>query len=146
MRTYRTSWLALLLMFSAAPAAPAQPRPDEQPYGGGQTPYPDCTGFSGLIKSSAGVGKSETHGGCLTVSDGSVRLAPSPFDFPISDLVSVEKKKFELWKGLQFKLKNGKKIEFYPFYDKKTSGPDQAAAEVEKAIRNMASQQGVVLK
>jgi hypothetical protein len=61
-------------------------------------------------------------------------------------LASFEKKKFKYWKGFQFKLKNGKKIEFYPFYDKKTSGPDEAAAQVEKAIRDLASQNGVILR
>jgi hypothetical protein len=141
MRAHR---LLLFLMFSVAPSCYAQTVPVEQ--ASTPDPYANCAGFKGWIKNSSWGGAFEMHGGCLTTSNGSVRLDPSPFDFPIGDLASFEKKKFKYWKGFQFKLKNGKKIEFYPFYDKRTSGPDEAAAQVEKAIRDLASQNGVILK
>lgn len=76
----------------------------------------------------------------MTLSNGSVQVDH------ISDLAALEKKKVKFWKGFQFKLKNGKKVEFYPLHNKGDSGPDEAAAAVEKAIRDMASQHNVTLK
>jgi len=150
MLAHRISWLLLFLIFSLAPSSNAQAVPAEQ------APKPnllaDCAGFPGWGGRTSWGGAYNIFSGCLTVNNGSVQFhsgsegKDSSFDFPISDLASLEKKKFKFWKGFQFKLKNGKKCDFYPFYSQRTSGPDEAAAALEKAIREMASQHNVVLK
>jgi len=140
---HRISYLLLVfLIFSVAPPCNAQAVPAEQ------TPKPDqqddCAGFSGWVKTSSWGGAYEAHGGCLTLGNGSVHVDPPPVDFQITELAAIERKKFMVWKGFKFKLKNGKKVEFYPL-NLKGSGVDDAAT-IEKAIRDMAAQQGVVLK
>ena len=143
MPVHRISCLLLVfLIFSVAPPCNAQAVPAEQ------TPKPDqqsdCAGFSGWVKTSSWGGAYEAHGGCLTFGNGSVHIDPPPVDFQITEVVSVEKKKFYGLKGFKFKLKNGKKVEFYPVQHTDSGG--DAAAAIEKAIRDMAAQQGVVLK
>ena len=142
MPALRISCLLLFLSLSVAPFCYAQGVPAEQAPKPNQ--YPNCAGFSGWIKTSGWGGAYEAHAGCLTLGNGSVLVDPPPAEFQIAELASLERKKFELWKGFKFKLKNGKKLEFYPFHNK-DSGTDEAAT-LEKAIRDMAAQHGVVLK
>lgn len=143
MPDHRISYLLLLfLILSAAPPSNAQAVPADQAPKADQ--QPDCAGFTGWVKTSSWGGAFEAHGGCLTLGNGSVHVDPPPVEFQITEVVSVEKKKFYRWKGFKFKLKNGKKVEFYPLLH--TDSGDDAAATLEKAIRDMAAQQGVVLK
>jgi hypothetical protein len=143
MPVHRISYLLLVfLIFSVAPpcnaqAVPAEqaPKPDQQP---------ECAGFSGWVKKSHWGGAWEAQAGCLTLGNASVHVDPPPVDFQITELASIERKRFIAMNGFQFKLKNGKKVEFYVMRNK-GSGVDDAAT-IEKAIRDMAAQQGVVLK
>ena len=142
MPAHRITWLLLLLIFPLAPSSNAQAVPTDQPPKSDQ--QPDCAGFTGFVKTSSWGGAFEAHGGCLTLGNGSVHIDPPPVDFQITEVVSVEKKKFYGLKGFKFKLKNGKKVEFYPVQHTDSGG--DAASTIEKAIRDMAAQQGVVLK
>jgi len=139
-----SSLLLLFLVFSAGPSCIAQSVPAEQAPKPDQQQQPECGGFAGWVKTSSWGGAYEAHGGCLTLGNGSVHVDPPPVDFQITELASLERKKFYGLKGFKFKLKNGKKVEFYPA-PYKSSGPDDAAT-IEKAIRDMAAQQGVLLK
>ena len=150
MLALRINCLLLFLSFSVAPLCYAQGVPAERADKPEQ--QANCDGFPGWGGHTSWGGAYDIFSGCLTVTNGAVRFQSgsedknSSFDFPISDLASLQKKKFKLWNGFQFKLKSGKKYDFYPFYSKNTQGPDEAAATVEKAIRDMAAQHGVVLK
>jgi hypothetical protein len=111
-----------------------------------------CPGFAGWNQIHK-LAESELVSGCLTVNDGQLQFSSNPngtdtpsMVIPIADLAKLVKKRFKYWQGFQFVLKNGKKYEFYPFYDKDNSSAEQAAASLEKVIRDAASQRGIILK
>jgi hypothetical protein len=149
MTHYRVTSLFLFLILCIAPSCRAQSVPAEQ----APTPYPvlACSGFFGWGGHTGWGGAYDISTGCLTVANGSVQFRTgtdyqtSLFDFPITDLAGLQSKKFKFWKGFQLKLKSGKKWDFYAFYIK-GEGPDEAAAIVEKAIRDLAAQHAVPLK
>ncbi len=106
MPVHRIGYLLLLLIFSLAPSSIAQtvpaeqaPKPDQQP---------ECSGFAGWVKTSHWGGGWEARAGCLTLGNASVRVDPPPVDFQITELVSIEKKRFIAMNGFRFKLKKGK--------------------------------------
>ncbi len=135
MPAHRRVYLFLLLILPFVPSWRAQALPaDHSPK---PNPQDDCGGFRVTVETS-NWRQSELHGGCLTLGDASVHLDPPPVDFQITDLDSMEKKNLHGLKGFRFKLKNGNKVVFYPL--------SHDLAAIEKAIRDMASQHGVVLK
>jgi hypothetical protein len=92
-------------------------------------------------------------GGQLTVSNGSIEFrnpkdAASSFAFPVSDLRSLEKKRGpEGFRVLRIKLQNGQKFDLIPFPNPfSMEAMEQEANDMEKSIRDMASQHGIVLK
>jgi hypothetical protein len=144
MSCYRFRWLFPLVIFALAPECYAQT------VVAGATK--NCSGFAGMYKHDS-FGHWEAHTGCLTLAEGSVHFdsgeseKKSNFDFAIGQLVSLKRSKFHIYglhyDGLEFKLKNGKK---FGFYLDVPSSPDQTVDAVEKAVRDMAAKNGVVLQ
>ena len=145
----RTASVLFFLILCIAPSCRAQSTPAEP--AATLKPEQACAGFFGWGGHTGWGGAYDISTGCLTVANGSVQFhtggdyQTSLFDFPITELAGLQSKKFKFWKGFQLKLKSGKKWDFYAFY-RKDEGPDQAAAIVEKAIRDLAAQHAVTLQ
>jgi hypothetical protein len=165
-------WLSLFVMFAAILSSDAQTSPSGEKTSelaaelsrGGHFPAMLMKSHSIFTQSALRPAWQVNFGGELIVSNGSIQFsdpqdAKSSFTVQVRDVSSLERRYGPGgFRVLRIKLQNGKKFDLVPDTFSQPSGAgesgknatekamDEGVNAMEKAIRNMASELGIVLK
>jgi hypothetical protein len=138
--------LLVFALLSKAQVAPSGQKPGSGIEQSGAT-------FPAMSLKTHGTAWEMKSGGQLTLSNGSIEFhdpkdATNSFAFPVSDVRSVEKRRGpERFPVLRINLQNGQKFDLIPDPNPFShEAMEQSLTAMEKSIRDMASQHGIVLK